>query len=352
MLSDAEFQSLLSKAVPLLNRLWDDMLNHSGRIPFGHDGYLKHWALSEPVIDADYIMLDEAQDSNAVIISVLRKQKCQLIFVGDPYQQIYDWRGAINAMNKLKANQQAFLTQSFRFGPAIATAATRILQTIGATKEIRGNQNVQSEICPVLPPDAILCRTNFGVFANLVFFIRRDVKCHVLGGTEALHKMLQDVRRLKSNIPAQLSEFFGFRNWAEVFEFAMQPEGEHLKSFVQLVNEHGEERLIEIVNKCEPTEKHADLVVSTTHKAKGLEWNRVLVDKDFDASFGKTCKLENRNLVILDRKKFAEDTRVLYVAMTRARDAVELPQGVMSYFGLKNTREEPIGYPLSTSANR
>jgi superfamily I DNA/RNA helicase len=45
-------------------------------------------ALSNPVIAADFILLDEAQDTNPVVLEVLRKQSAQMIYVGDKYQRI------------------------------------------------------------------------------------------------------------------------------------------------------------------------------------------------------------------------------------------------------------------------
>ena len=43
--------------------------------------------------------------------SILEKQKCAKILVGDPHQQIYRFRGAVNAMDALKADKTAYLTQ-------------------------------------------------------------------------------------------------------------------------------------------------------------------------------------------------------------------------------------------------
>lgn len=55
-------------------------------LPLGHDGYLKLWALSDPVILADYILMDEAQDTNPVVLGVLQRQPAQMIYVGDKHQ--------------------------------------------------------------------------------------------------------------------------------------------------------------------------------------------------------------------------------------------------------------------------
>src|SRR5258708_35488733 len=84
-----------------------------------------------PPIGADFIRFDEAQDSDGLMLSVLRLQKStQVIYVGDPYQQICEWRGAVNAKELIKAREGA-LTESFRFGPHFAALASRVLRLLG-----------------------------------------------------------------------------------------------------------------------------------------------------------------------------------------------------------------------------
>ena len=79
--------------------LTTSMLNPKSECPTTHDGYVKYWQLSNPQIKYDYIMFDEAQDANPVLLSVILKQKCQQIFVGDKFQSIYQFRGGVNAMD-------------------------------------------------------------------------------------------------------------------------------------------------------------------------------------------------------------------------------------------------------------
>lgn len=43
--------------------------------------------------------------------SVLKKQKGAKILVGDPHQQVYRFRGAMNAMDSISADETARLTQ-------------------------------------------------------------------------------------------------------------------------------------------------------------------------------------------------------------------------------------------------
>jgi superfamily I DNA/RNA helicase len=121
------------------------MTDRRDKMPLGHDGYLKLWAMSEPELSFEYILLDEAQDTNPVVLDVLMKQPAQLVYVGDKHQQIYEWRGAINAMEQITGLQESYLTQSFRFGQAIADAASLVLRTLGEVRNIQGNRSCRAQ---------------------------------------------------------------------------------------------------------------------------------------------------------------------------------------------------------------
>jgi len=101
-------------------RLWGRMLDDKDPTPLGHDGYLKFWSLQSPTLDYDFILLDEAQDTNPCVMKVLEQQDCQVVYVGDPYQQIYEWRGAVNAMASVDAKIESQLSMTFRFGIELA----------------------------------------------------------------------------------------------------------------------------------------------------------------------------------------------------------------------------------------
>jgi hypothetical protein len=122
--------------------LRERMINCRDPMPLGHDGYLKLWALGRPHLGYEYILLDEAQDTNPVVLGVLSDQSAQIVYVGDKHQQIYEWRGAVNAMEKIEGCEQSYLTQSFRFGNTIADVASQVLRTLGETKPVRGNPAV------------------------------------------------------------------------------------------------------------------------------------------------------------------------------------------------------------------
>ena len=232
-----QFKVYLSK---LAAHLWDRMNDPYDDAPLGHDGYLKLWSVSQPQLNYDFLLLDEAQDTNEAVLSVLRCQDSHLTLVGDRHQQIYEWRGATNAMASVEADAEAVLTRSFRFGDAVADAATSILRVLGESRRVIGDPTRNSRIASYGATRAVLCRTNAGVVSVLVESLATGRRPHVVGGVSELLRMLDDVTRLKWGIPAECAEFFGFRDWSEVVEFAESDEGESLRSFVSIVGAFGE----------------------------------------------------------------------------------------------------------------
>lgn len=304
--------------------LWRRMSDPRDPIPLGHDGYLKLWAMGRPTLPADFVLLDEAQDTNPVVLEMLRHQRAQIVYVGDRHQQIYEWRGAVNAMERIRTPHESHLTTSFRFGEGIAHAASRVIARLGETRPLVGNAAVTSYL-GTDTADAIVARTNASVISAVLREMSSGRRPHVVGGTSDLIRMLRGVEDLKRNQPSDVSEFFGFENWGEVVEHSKTPEGKTLRTFVSLVQDHGEDRLIRKLNETAQDERAADVVVSTAHKAKGREWDTVALADDFlppqpdqDPNAPPTFD--------------PAEIRLFYVALTRAKIAVEVSPIALSHF--------------------
>lgn len=315
---DLKYQDQFKEYVAeLAAHLWDRMLDPSDAAPLGHDGYLKLWSLSEPQLEYDYLLLDEAQDTNEAVLSVLRRQACHLTLVGDRHQQIYEWRGAINAMESVEADAEAFLTRSFRFGDRLAEAATSILRTLGEERHVVGNPQRNTRISAAGITETVLCRTNVGVVSVVIDALAAGRSPYVVGGVSDLIRMLEDVTKLKRSVPAESAELFGFTDWNEVVEFAGTDEGESLRTFVGIVQTYGEVTLIQKLASVAREEGDADLTVSTGHKAKGREWDSVTLFTDFEPRSHK----DDPSKLVMNR----EEARLLYVAATRAREHLVVP---------------------------
>lgn len=321
-LPEETMQEIRAWAVDSARSLWKDMANpRNGQIPLGHDGYLKLWAMGRPKLGFDFILLDEAQDTNPAVLGVLQDQDAQIVYVGDRHQQIYEWRGAINAMSRITDCEEVYLTQSFRFGPAIAEQAARILGTLGEKKKLRGNERIASRIATAGSTRTVLTRTNATVFTEALDALRADTKPHIVGGTDELKRLLHDVDHLQRSEIATSPEFFGFSNWAEVVAFSETEEGEDIRTFVQLVEQHGRGRMWAAILNAESNETSADFILSTAHKAKGREWPSVRLAPDF---LGSRISTQNPSL--------ESEVRLFYVAMTRAKDLLVVDPDMLATF--------------------
>lgn len=309
-------------SVDAARSLWKDMTNpRNGQVPLGHDGYLKLWALGRPKLGFDYILLDEAQDTNPAVLGVLHDQDAQIVYVGDKHQQIYEWRGAVNAMAMIEGCEEATLSQSFRFGPAIASEASKVLRTLGERIALRGNDAVVSRIVHSGNAKTILARTNATVFAEALDALRSNLRPYIVGGTDELKRLLRDVFNLQRGEPATSPEFFGFTNWAAVVAFADTEEGEDLRTFVQLVEQHGPNALYAAIKNAQTDERSADLTLSTAHKAKGREWPSVRLASDFLSSRISATNPDTES-----------EVRLFYVAMTRAKEVLSVEPEMLATF--------------------
>ena len=138
--------------------------------------------------------------------------------------------------------------------------------------------------------------------------------------------MLRGGQALKNNKPSTVADFFGFENWDEVVEFSKNGEGEHLQTFVNLVESRGEKQLMWALNRI-VDEEMCDIIISTAHKAKGREWSKVRLMDDFLKSSAK--RLSSKKNEEINGHDPAE-LRLFYVALTRAKEEMEVPSNLMS----------------------
>lgn len=323
-----EFHALRTRVVQWAQALWNDMESPQGAMPLGHDGYVKVWQLSEPVIDTCFILVDEAQDTNPVMLDVLRRQECQIVYVGDKHQQIYEWRGAINAMETVPVKTTVNLTKSFRFGQAIADFASDVLATIGETCRITGNEAIKSQLTRETQK-AILCRTNGQILDTILDMAeyQRDKSIHVVGGVEDLVRCLEGVERLMDKRPSPYPMFMGFKDWDEFLLYSQASGDTETQKITKLVNKYGTKELKSALGSIYPSESHANILLTTAHKAKGREWQGVEMAEDFKAQPEKN----EANEMVYN----GPETRLFYVAATRAITNLKVPSWAMVTYGVK-----------------
>jgi superfamily I DNA/RNA helicase len=317
--------ALAQLITPLARKAWDDLTTHNGRLKFQHDHYLKIWQLSYPRLPCDYLLLDEAQDADPVIASIVGNQQCQRIAVGDAAQAIYAWRGAIDVMSKWPGTQVQ-LSRSFRFGPAVADEANRWLQILESSLRLTGHDPIHSRLAPLAEPDAILCRSNAGAIREVMISLTQGRRTALVGGGEQIRKLAAAAVTLKAGLGTDHPELFAFRTWTEVQDYVQQDDaGADLKTFVDLIDDYGPDSIMAALDQLvdEPGQSRgpmalavdAEVTVSTAHKAKGREWPTVRISDDFYEP--KT--LTDGTQAYVD----PAEARLAYVAVTRARDTLD-----------------------------
>jgi hypothetical protein len=315
--SDTDNAELAKYLVRFARKAWDDLqLPFGGKLQFSHDVYLKIYQLSRPKMPFDFVLLDEAQDLSPVMASLFHFQDhAQRIMVGDSAQAIYGFRGAIDAMAKFKADQKLTLSQSFRFGPAIADEANRWLELLRAPLRLRGYEPAGSTLAHLDRPDAILTRSNAGAIGQLVAAVSAGRRPALVGGGTELVRLAEAAIELMDGRGTAHPELLAFKTWQQVQEHAQLDDASgSLKVLVKLVDDHTPQRLIEIVQQL-VDERRADVVISTAHKAKGREWDQVRIGSDFR---------EPRRDKITGRPIWMKDELMLaYVAETRARKVLD-----------------------------
>jgi superfamily I DNA/RNA helicase len=309
---------------PFARKAWADLQHpDEGAVRFDHDHYLKIWALRSPKIDTDFLLLDEAQDTNPVVEQVFLDQRghAQLVMVGDSAQAIYHWRGAKDIMTGFDGTQLA-LSQSFRFGPRLAEEANRWLTIAEAPIRLTGTESVPTELGPLDRPDAVLCRTNVGAMAQVMELLATGYRVALVGGGDSLRALALAAHDLKEGRRTTHPELILFPSWGELQDYAAHdPAGRDLQSLVDLVDTHGTDAILSAVAQLVP-EQQAGVTVSTAHKAKGREWPRVKIADDFTPP-KDSDQLDDTGRAVPGPIDDGE-ARLAYVAVTRTRHRLDI----------------------------
>lgn len=318
-----------------INYVYDAFDSHSST-PFGFEGAVKLWALGNPTLPYNFVLLDEAQDTNPVFANVLKFQNCQKIIVGDKYQQIYSWRGAVNAMDKFDIKNTIYLTKSFRFGSVIADFASSILLLLNERHNVIGCgpewENHYNRI-----PDAYLCRTNAGVIEVLIDLLAKGIVPVV---PENIKKLLNKIRELDKILKGKKSNhplFMGISSFQQLQNLAMAEKNSELEMYVKLIEKFSINTIFSVLSKY--TIPKYGPTVTTIHKSKGSEWDFVHIHDDFPSL------RQNNGIFYIS----TELLNLIYVAITRAKKSLTFENWLTDYLNIiKQNRRFQLQVPSDT----
>lgn len=331
------FYQYITKQVRLLLSKMD-----KGEIEITHDFYLKKFQLSNPQLNYDYILFDEGQDASAAMLDVFLKQRAIKVIVGDTHQQIYGWRYAVNSLEK--ADFKTYnLSNSFRFGQPLADLAMKVLQW----KEIVGDYTPLiingKGTGKHLKAKATIARTNLGLLLKAIEYVteKKSAKHIYFEGNINSYTYaddgasLYDVLNLYNGKRSQVKDKMiqSMRDIEELEDYIKKTEEAQLGMMVEIVKEYGNE-IPNIIRSLK--EKHvpnedkdkAEMVFSTVHRCKGMEYDVVHLVNDFITE-KKLERAKDDKSQPMNVAKLNEEINLLYVAVTRTRNTLHIPEPLM-----------------------
>lgn len=327
------YGSEISDALQTARTLWRRMCDRGDRVRIPDDAYLKMWALQQPQLPYDVIIFDEYQDANPVMAQIVaRQQQARVLYLGDPHQAIYGFRGARDALETLPADARVFnLTMTWRFGPRIAAIANTLLA------ELKG------EHIPIqgMAPDGVLregetittlARTNAQLFK--IAAQDRGAGVHWVGGIKKYHvRSLLDGHALFFNNLSEVKDplLRRFGSWQEMKDYAEATRDGQLRIMAELVDQYKGDtpHLVADLERNEVRDQaDARLVLATAHGVKGLDYDHVQIAPDFEYLAELEAELAQDPNAHIDE----QEINLLYVAFTRARKTLALNEDSRRWF--------------------
>jgi DNA helicase II / ATP-dependent DNA helicase PcrA len=279
------------------------------------------------------IFLDEAQDTNATrraLVKMMLAPKGRLIAVGDPHQAIYGFTGAdSNALDLIQKEFKAKelpLSVTFRCPKNVVKFAQQYVSHIESHPDsadgIVDECNLQDLPNLVTQEDAIICRNTKPLVEVAYNLIRNKIPCKVEGRKigEGLIKLAQRwkvktvgtlINKLEAYKEKEIEKYKKKENdsMCQVIEDQVETLGVFID---QCKLDDPISTLVKKIQELfDDTENKNILVLSTIHRSKGREWNRVFALGMDTYSPSKWAKKE---------WELIQENNLLYVQATRAKN--------------------------------
>jgi hypothetical protein len=314
---------------------------YDGDIPMTHDVYLKIYQLQHPRLPYTHLLFDEGQDANPCMLDIFRKQSATKIIVGDNFQSIYSFNGAVNSLEIL--NYPLFrLTNSFRFGKSVANLAMTALKLkLFLGESLNGFVvNGRGETPAVAKTTGIIARSNLGLLQKAIEVMCDDGhKAAFEGGLRNYSCMsggggLFDVLNLYLGKEERIKDDFykSFKAYDALVKYQEDTGDRNIGMMITVVQHYGGALfpLLKKIKEQQEPRASAEIVFSSVHRAKGQEYDQVILANDFMHG-KKLLKVlggggrKNREGNQPDLQELSEELNILYVGLTRTRGEIKIP---------------------------
>lgn len=310
--------------------------NEDARVDFDDLLYLAvKEGLSLPKFD--FVMVDEAQDTNAIQRAILRKimkPTSRIIAVGDPAQAIYGFRGAdSNSLNLIAEEfncKRLPLTVSYRCPTKVVEFAHEWVSHIEAAEGapegvVSAIPNWTKQLGTLFNTgDLVVCRTTKPLVSLCYKFLKNKIPARIMGreigqGLKALVSKLNAkgidglVSKLEVWADREVEKAVAKKNDAKVE--AIQDKSDCLLCLIDGLPETNRTipALLALIDSLF-SDTGTGVVLATIHKSKGLEADNVFW-LNFSQCPAKWAKMEWQQ---------EQERNLCYVATTRAKKALYL----------------------------
>jgi DNA helicase-2/ATP-dependent DNA helicase PcrA len=319
------------KVIELATRILRLSLEAPASAPLGFDDMI--WlpcVLGLPFYANAYVFADEAQDLNACQLHMVR-EACnpagRIVLVGDPNQAIYGWRGAeqgaIGRMRRELDAEVLPLTVTYRCPKAIVREACTLVPDFEAHESapdgrVFTGKGVGDLLSCVAVGDLVLSRTNAPIVSLCFYLLSHGRRASILG-RDLGAGLSAWVRNSHAPDVATLTRAITAWEDAEIKRLEEEDrdtEPTRDKTACLRVLARGAASVTEVLSRIDRLFARASgqdedgipkdaVVLSTVHRAKGLEADRVWLLRD-------TFRVDE------DASGTQEERNLLYVGITRA----------------------------------
>lgn len=323
--------------LPFVKRLFDYYVNSD---TIQHNVYLKLFQLSKEKIDCDTLIVDEFNDVNMCMLSiVVNNLDKKVLVVGDSLQNLnsfnYTVDGLSTMIKKYKFKEYS-LTMSFRVSEDVASVASRYLSYMyDDTIRFHGNKHTKFAKIDLTRATKdnqvhLLCRNRLGGLIEVlkVLSVNKNKKFYYVGGIDSFGlKDIERIHQYNGTIYIGGEKFHISQLRKMLNDDIKDPEISKAVSLYDFGKKYDE--FLPLLRFTETTNKdEADIIVQTAHSSKGLTVKNVYLASDF-----KPIEIIKKEMLLMKESGneylynvSKSEINLLYVGMTRPTELLDLNQ--------------------------
>lgn len=323
--------------LPFVKRLFDYYVNSD---TIQHNVYLKLFQLSKEKIDCDTLIVDEFNDVNMCMLSiVVNNLDKKVLVVGDSLQNLNSFNYTVDGLSimikKYKFKEYS-LTMSFRVSEDVASVASRYLSYMyDDTIRFHGNKHTKFAKIDLTRATKdnqvhLLCRNRLGGLIEVlkVLSVNKNKKFYYVGGIDSFGlKDIERIHQYNGTIYIGGEKFHISQLRKMLNDDIKDPEISKAVSLYDFGKKYDE--FLPLLRFTETTNKdEADIIVQTAHSSKGLTVKNVYLASDF-----KPIEIIKKEMLLMKESGneylynvSKSEINLLYVGMTRPTELLDLNQ--------------------------